>query len=125
MAAPTPVVPQSRPVASRLPLPQPAQGPAPRRSADADHRPAQVGAADEQMYDPAKPTGMVPSEAADTEKSGDGTDHTGAASDAWLPAPFAAQLRLWGFCQVDGGQRNEAGATVLCCVVASCCFALV
>ena len=116
-AAPKPVLPRSQPVTSPS-LPQPTQGPAPRRSADADHRPAQEGAVDEQMYDPPKPTGIVPAEAPGNEKSGEGKDRTEASSDAWLPGPFDAQLRLWGFCQVDGGQQNKSGAKGQCFFVA-------
>ena len=73
------------------------------------------------MYDPAKPTGEGTAETADSKKSEDGTDsadHAEASQDMWQPAPFAAQLRVWGLCQVDAGWRNEAGARNECFFVA-------
>ena len=73
------------------------------------------------MYDPANPTGEETADTADSEKSEDGTDsenHAGSSRDMWQPAPFAAQLGVWGLCQVDAGWRNEARTRNQCFFVA-------
>ena len=121
-AAPTSVVRLSQPVASSS-LQKPLPNPAPCQSADGGRQstPNSAGGTSrdgEQMYVPEKPTGDPHSEAPGPEKSGGDTDRTGEASSMWLPGPFKAQLRLWGFNQVDGGQRNEAGIKGPCFFVA-------
>ena len=66
------------------------------------------------MYDPAMPTGDPHSETLGPSGDSDGTDDTEDALSTWQPAPFRAQLRVWGFDQVDGGQKNEDGTKGQC-----------
>ena len=66
------------------------------------------------MYDPEKPMGDPHSEAPGPEEISGDTDRTEEASRTWLPGPIHAELKLWGFDQVNGGQRNEAGTKGQC-----------
>ena len=120
-AAPKTDAPQSGPGVTGPSLQQPGQTVPPPQTADADRRPAQVEAEDVQMYDPEIPTGVESSDTVDSTENEGSTDsegHSEPPQDMWQPAPFAAQLGVWGLCQVDAGWRNEAGTKNQCFFVA-------
>ena len=128
-AAPKADAPQSGPGVTGPSLQQPGQTVPPPQTADADRRPAQVGAEDVQMYNPEIPTGVESSDrsadlssdtvdSTESEVSTDSEGHSEAPREMWLTAAFAAQLRFWGLCQVDAGWRNEAGTKNQCFFVA-------
>ena len=119
-AAPKTDAPQPGPGVTGPSLQQPGQTVPPPQTA---------GAEEVQMYDPAIPTGVessdlspdLSSDTVDSTGSEVSTDSEGRSEpprDTWLPAPFAAQLKFWGLCQVDAGWHNEAGTKNQCFFVA-------
>ena len=109
-AAPKTDAPQSGPGVSGPSLQRPGQTVPPPGTADAE---------EVQMYDPAIPTGVESSDlspdlssdtvdSTESEVSTDSKGHSEPPQDMWQPAPFAAQLKFWGLCQVDAGWHNEA-----------------
>ena len=119
-AAPKTGAPQPGPGVTGPSLQQPGQTVPPPQTA---------GAEEVQMYDPAIPTGVESSDLS-PDLSSDTVDSTGSEvsadsegrseppQDMWLPIAFAAQLRFWGYSQVDAGWRNEAGTRNQCFFVA-------